>query len=66
MACKKGGKKKIMPLAKGTSKKDIASRFHELKADNMKKDKEKGMGGKARPRAMIIAIALGGKGKKKA
>lgn len=54
-----------MPLAKGSSKKSIASRFHELTLDNKKSGKARGANGKPRSRKQIIAIALGGKGKKK-
>lgn len=32
--------------------------MHELKADNKKKGKAKGAGGKVRPRKQMIAIAL--------
>ena len=53
-------------LARGKSKKAIASRFHELYADNKKSGKARGANGKPRSRKQIIAIALGGtkKGKK--
>jgi len=43
---------------KGSSKKAIESRFHELKQDNMKKGKERGANGKPRSRKQMIAIAL--------
>lgn len=42
-----------MPLSSSVSK-----NFRELYADNKKKGKAKGAGGKARSRAQIIAIAL--------
>lgn len=45
-------------MIKGSSKKAIESRFHELKQDNMKKGKERGANGKPRSRKQIIAIAL--------
>jgi len=54
-----------MPLMKGKSKKAIESRFHELYMDNKKTGKARGAGGKPRSRSQIIAIALGGKKKKK-
>jgi hypothetical protein len=54
-----------MPLAKGTSKKAIESRFHELYADNKKKGKARGANGKVRSRKQIIAISLSKQGKKK-
>lgn len=47
-----------MPLKKGSSKKAIASRFHDLYADNKKKGKARGANGKPRSRKQIIAIAL--------
>jgi len=42
-----------MPLGK-----DIGQNIAELKADNKKKGKGKGYGGKARPMKQIVAIAL--------
>lgn len=45
-----------MPLKSG--KKNIGANIRELKKDNMKKGKEKGAGGKARPMKQILAIAL--------
>lgn len=53
-----------MPLAKGTSKKAISKRFHELKMGNKKKGKARGANGKARSRKQIIAIALNATGRK--
>lgn len=50
-------------LAKGSSKKAIASRFKELYADNKKSGKERGQNGKPRSKAQIIAIALNNKKK---
>jgi len=50
-----------MPLSKTNVGKNIA----ELMADNKKTGKEKGAGGKARPRAQILAIALSVAGKSK-
>ena len=52
-------------LAKGRTKRAIASRFHELYADNKKSGKARGANGKPRSRKQIIAIALGGKKKGK-
>jgi hypothetical protein len=52
-----------MPLLKG--KKNIGKNVSELKADNTKKGKAKGAGGKARPMKQIIAIALSTAGIKK-
>jgi hypothetical protein len=49
-----------MPLGKNVSK-----NISELYADNKKKGKAKGAGGKARSRAQIIAIALRSAGKSK-
>ena len=43
---------------KGHSKATIGKNIKELKADNMKKGKERGAGGKVRPMKQIIAIAL--------
>lgn len=45
-----------MALLKG--KKNIGKNITELKADNMKKGKERGAGGKPRPMKQIVAIAL--------
>jgi hypothetical protein len=42
-----------MPLGK-----DIGKNIKELQADNKKKGKSKGAGGKKRPMKQIIAIAL--------
>jgi hypothetical protein len=53
-----------MPLKRG-GKKAVASNIRELYADNMKKGKEKGAGGKARSRKQIIAIAYAAARKKK-
>lgn len=52
-----------MPLKNKT----VGGVIKELKADNKKKGKAKGAGGKARPKAQILAIALNvaGKSKKK-
>jgi len=47
-----------MPLTKNVSK-----NIRELYADNKKKGKAKGAGGKARSRKQIIAIALNAAGK---
>jgi len=51
-----------MPLKKGKGKegikKAISANIRELMADNKKKGKEKGAGGKARPKAQILAIAI--------
>lgn len=49
-----------MPLGKNVSK-----NISELTADNKKKGKAKGAGGKARSRKQIIAIALNAAGKSK-
>ena len=54
-----------MALPKGTSKKAIAKRFHELTLDNKKTGKARGANGKVRSRKQIIAIALNATGKKK-
>lgn len=54
-----------MPLAKGSSKKAVKSRFRELYADNKKKGKARGANGKPRSRKQIIAIALNSGRKKK-
>ncbi len=54
-----------MPLPKGKSRKSIKARFHELYADNKKKGKARGAKGKPRPRKQIIAIALGGRKKRR-
>lgn len=45
-----------MPLKSG--KKNIGYNIGELLRDNKKTGKEKGAGGKPRPRAQIIAIAM--------
>lgn len=42
-----------MPLGK-----DIGKNIKELQADNKKKGKAKGAGGKARPMKQILAIAI--------
>ena len=42
-----------MPLGK-----NIKKNFHELYADNKKSGKEKGVNGKVRSKAQIVAIAL--------
>ena len=55
-----------MPLKKG--KKNIGANIRELKADNKKKGKARGAGGKPRSMKQIKAIALSvalGKKKKK-
>ena len=53
-----------MPLKKG--KKNIGYNIRELMADNKKKGKERGAGGKPRSQKQILAIALSkGLGKKK-
>ena len=49
-----------MPLGKSVSK-----NIKELTADNKKKGKARGAGGKKRNRKQIIAIALNAAGKKK-
>lgn len=49
-----------MPLGKNISK-----NIKELYADNKKKGKAKGIGGKARPAKQIIAIAFSAAGKSK-
>jgi hypothetical protein len=54
-----------MPLSKGKTQKAISMNIRELVADNKKKGKEKGAGGKARSRKQIIAIALASAGKSK-
>jgi len=55
-----------MPLKPSTNKKNIASNFRELFADNKKKGKEKGANGTPRSKEQIAAIALSqGKKKKK-
>lgn len=57
-----------MPLKKATSKSGlkaaISANIRELMADNKKKGKEKGAGGKARSRAQILAIAISAAKKK--
>lgn len=40
--------------------KNVGKNISELKADNKKKGKERGAGGKVRPHDQIIAIALEG------
>jgi hypothetical protein len=47
-----------MPLKKGSSRKVINENIRELYRDNKKSGKEKGAGGKARPKSQILAIAL--------
>lgn len=47
-----------MPLKKGSSRKTISANIRELMADNKKKGKARGQGGKPRSRKQIIAIAL--------
>jgi hypothetical protein len=47
-----------MPLGK-----DVSKNMRELSADNRKKGKERGAGGKARSRNQMIAIALSAAGK---
>lgn len=54
-----------MPLAKGSSKRAVKSRFHELYADNKRSGKARGAKGKPRSRKQIIAIALNATGKNK-
>jgi hypothetical protein len=49
-----------MPLGK-----NVSANISELYADNKKKGKERGAGGKPRNRAQIIAIALSAAGKSK-
>ena len=49
-----------MPLGKNVSK-----NIKELMADNKKKGKERGAGGKPRSRKQIIAISLSAAGKSK-
>lgn len=50
----------IMPLTKNVSK-----NIRELLADNKKKGKARGAGGKKRPMKQIIAISLASAGKSK-
>ncbi len=45
--------------------KDVGKNISELVADNKKKGKAKGAGGKVRPKAQILAIALSAAGKSK-
>ena len=52
-----------MPLKKG--KKAVASNIRELRADNAKKGKARGAGGKPRSMRQILAIALSAAGIKK-
>jgi len=51
-----------MPLKKEKGKSDynkvVSANIRELMADNKKKGKAKGAGGKARPKAQILAIAI--------
>jgi len=47
-----------MPLKKGSSRKTISANIRELMADNKKKGKARGAGGKPRSQKQIIAIAL--------
>lgn len=47
-----------MPLKKGSSRKVISENIRELYKDNKKSGKEKGAGGKARPKSQILAISL--------
>lgn len=49
-----------MPLGK-----NVGKNIRELIADNKKKGKEKGAGGKPRSRKQILAIALASAGKSK-
>lgn len=49
-----------MPLGK-----NVGKNIRELMADNRKKDKARGAGGKVRPRSQILAIALSAAGKSK-
>ena len=49
-----------MPLGK-----DVGKNIRELKADNKKKGKERGAGGKVRNQRQILAIALSAAGKSK-
>jgi len=49
-----------MPLGK-----NVGANVKELMKDNLKKGKEKGAGGKSRPKAQVIAIALKAAGKSK-
>jgi len=49
-----------MPLGK-----NVGKNIRELKADNKKKGKARGAGGKPRSNKMIIAIALSAAGKSK-
>jgi len=49
-----------MPLGKNVSK-----NIRELKADNKKKGKERGAGGKTRSMKQILAISLSAAGKSK-
>lgn len=46
-------------------KKNVGSNISELKADNKKKGKERGAGGKPRSKEQILAIALRAAGIKK-
>jgi hypothetical protein len=45
--------------------KDVGKNIRELKADNKKKGKERGAGGKVRNQRQILAIALSAAGKSK-
>lgn len=49
-----------MPLGR-----NVSANIKELYADNLKKGKARGAGGKPRSRAQIIAIALSAAGKSK-
>jgi hypothetical protein len=49
-----------MPLGK-----NVSANISELYADNKKKGKERGAGGKPRSKAQIIAISLSAAGKSK-
>jgi hypothetical protein len=49
-----------MPLGK-----NVSANISELSADNKKKGKERGAGGRPRSKAQIIAIALSAAGKSK-
>lgn len=49
-----------MPLGK-----DVGKNIRELKADNKKKGKARGAGGKPRSEKQIMAIAMSAAGKKK-
>lgn len=55
---KKQHEEVTMPLGK-----DVSKNMSELAADNRKKGKERGAGGKPRSREQMIAIALSAAGK---